>query len=65
MTGAVRGGATYVAVWAVGGVVSPAGLVVMKFDSLTGSLLGSAIFILALVLSGTLSQYIAGKVMPL
>jgi len=28
-----------------------------KFDSLTGSLLGSAIFILALVLSGTLSQY--------
>ena len=36
-----------------------------KFDSLTGSLLGAATFILALVLSGTLSQYHASEEMVL
>jgi hypothetical protein len=34
------------------------------FDSLTGSLLGSATFVIALVLSGTLSDYSASKGMP-
>ena len=36
-----------------------------KFDSLTGSLLGSASFILALVLGGTLAQYHASEEMVL
>jgi hypothetical protein len=36
-----------------------------KFDSLTGSLLGSASFILALVLGGTLGQYHASEEMVL
>jgi hypothetical protein len=36
-----------------------------KFDSLTGSLLGAASFILALVLGGTLSQYHASEDMVL
>ena len=36
-----------------------------KFDSLTGSLLGSATFILAFLLSGTLREYKASEVMLL
>jgi len=41
------------------------GLELWKFDSLTGSLLGSASFILALVLGGTLAQYHASEDMVL
>ncbi len=35
------------------------------FDSLTGSLLGSATFVIALILSGTLSDYSASETMPM
>jgi hypothetical protein len=35
------------------------------FDSLTGSLLGSATFVIALILSGTLSDYGASETMPM
>ena len=57
MAGAAGDGAIDVAVWPAGGAVSPAGLGVMEIRLPDGFVVGSASFILALVMGGTLGQY--------